>query len=96
MYGKVMPGVTDILEFLKGREINTGFSSNLPFKFISVVLKNRESVEYFEAVSSEHEKKGKPSADVYLSTAKKLGFPFCHYLAFEDSFQGVLPRNKRR
>jgi HAD superfamily hydrolase (TIGR01509 family) len=63
-------------------------SSNRPL--IDAVLRLGELAPFFRAtVSSEEVARGKPSPDVYLEAARRLGVPADRCAAIEDSHSGI-------
>ncbi len=89
--GQALEGVHEILEFLSVRDFKIGLSTNSPFRLIPVILDKLNITDYFHAISSaQHETKGKPHPDVYITTAKKLRLPASQCIAFEDSRSGII------
>ncbi|MER7079109.1 haloacid dehalogenase superfamily, subfamily IA, variant 3 with third motif having DD or ED/haloacid dehalogenase superfamily, subfamily IA, variant 1 with third motif having Dx(3-4)D or Dx(3-4)E [Saccharopolyspora kobensis] len=65
-------------------------ASSAPRRLIDAVLERHGLIEHFSAtVSSAEVPKGKPSPDVYLSAAEKLGQDPKRCLAVEDSSNGL-------
>lgn len=89
-FGKAMEGVMEILEFLKQKNIKIALASSSRYHQIDDVLDTLKIREYFSVIhSSEEEKFGKPSPDVFLSAAKKLGANPSDCIVIEDSINGV-------
>jgi HAD superfamily hydrolase (TIGR01509 family) len=88
--GTIMPGVEKTIRFLKQKGYKLGLATNSPDFLVSKVLRKLCIEHYFDATSSsEFEANGKPSPDVYLTTARKLGVAPANCIAFEDSKSGV-------
>ncbi|AOT08632.1 hexitol phosphatase HxpB [Pseudoalteromonas luteoviolacea] len=88
--GEALPGVHDALDFLTEKQVKIGLATNAPNVLISVVLNKLKITHYFSVCcSSEYERLGKPSPDVYLSTAAKLQVAPQNCLAVEDSVTGL-------
>lgn len=65
-------------------------ASSAPRRLIDAVLEQHGLARYFTAtVSSAEVPQGKPSPDVYLEAARKLGRPPVECLAVEDSSNGL-------
>lgn len=89
--GQLMPGVIDVLEFFKKKSLPMAVASSSNPELIELVLKRFEILDYFKFYhSAKFEKAGKPSPDVFLTSAKKLGVLPNDCLVFEDSYNGVL------
>jgi len=59
-------------------------------KYIKFFLKTANLYNYFYSITSGDEvKKNKPSPDIYLLAAKKIGIPPSQCIAFEDTVSGV-------
>lgn len=88
--GTMMPGVKEILEFFKQKNYPIGLATNSPDVLITKVLHKLGIAHYFDATSSsDAEARGKPSPDVYITTARKLAVDPVHCIAFEDSASGI-------
>lgn len=93
--GESMVGVIDILEYFKSKRFKIGLATNSPTRLIFTVLKKLDISHYFQAITSAEDVKfGKPSPDVYLYTANKLGVKPTRCLVFEDSITGIEAANK--
>ena len=65
-------------------------ASSSPQRLIDAVLARFGWRDRFDAIcSAEHESRGKPHPDVYLSAARAVGVPSAECLAVEDSGNGV-------
>lgn len=85
-----MPGLIDLLEKLKTREIPMAVASSSDPETIRVVLEKSELESYFlHAVSSREAGKSKPEPDVFLHAANLLGVAPENCIVFEDSKNGI-------
>ncbi|MBN2893728.1 MAG: hexitol phosphatase HxpB [Bacteroidales bacterium] len=87
---KVLPGVYDVINFYHKKKIPMAVASSSSMSLIEIVVDKlgiREKIDILH--SSEFEKAGKPSPDVFLTTAKLLGIKPENCLVFEDSINGV-------
>lgn len=90
-HGALLPGVHEVLDFFRKREIPIAVASSSPRSIIDLVLEHFELDPYIElSHSSEDEDYGKPHPAVYLTTANLLDTPPAQCLAFEDSFNGLI------
>lgn len=88
--GLAIDGIRETILRLKSEGFKIGLATNSPFRLIPVVLEKIGIQHCFEAVcSSEHEKKGKPHPDVYISISKKLEVEPENCIAIEDSITGI-------
>ena len=85
----LLPGAVDAVERLTGRwPLGLASSSNRPL--IDAVLELADLGRCFRVtVSSEEVPRGKPSPDVYLEAARRLGVPPERAAAVEDSHSGI-------
>jgi len=80
--------VAAVRELARSFPLAVASSSNRPL--IDVVLDTAGITECFAAtVSSEEVARGKPSPDVYLEAARRLGVTPAHCVAVEDSANGI-------
>jgi sugar-phosphatase len=88
--GQQMDGVKYLLDLLIKHKMKIGLSTNSPSCLTKAVLDKLGIAHYFEVTtSSDQVVNGKPSPDVYLATAQKLGIEPGHCLVFEDSITGL-------
>jgi len=93
----LLDGVTDILAFLRKRNIPAALASSSSMRLINTVLKNFSMENEFRVVhSSEREEYGKPHPAVFLTTAKNLHISPDHCLVIEDSFNGLIAAKAAR
>jgi len=89
--GEKLPGVFEILEWLKTKYIKLGVGTSSYMKIVDAVMAKLNITDYFDVIhSAEHEEYGKPHPGVYLTCAQKLGVSPDKCLVIEDSFNGLL------
>lgn len=89
-HGNALPGARDILECGRSRGWRIALASNSPLSLCEHVLAVLNLHGAFDViVSAEQVARGKPSPDIYLEAARRLGVPPARCLAFEDSASGV-------
>lgn len=89
--GKAMPGLIELLEFLKSKHLKIGLSTSSDHVLIDTVLKKLKIDHFFDVISSaQYLKHGKPHPEVYLHCAEKLNVDPMDCLVIEDSFNGIL------
>jgi len=89
-HGNALPGARDTLKSSRSRGWRIALASNSPLSVCQHVLAVLELHGAFDAVvSAEHVARGKPSPDIYIEAASRLGVPPTRCLAFEDSASGV-------
>lgn len=85
-----MRGADEALRACGECGLRLGLASSSPRRLIDAVLARFAWSPRFEAVcSAEHEARGKPHPDVYLSAARSLGIAPGDCVAIEDSANGV-------
>jgi HAD superfamily hydrolase (TIGR01509 family) len=85
----LVDGAVDAVQRLAARW-PLGLASSSNREIINLVLDVAGLAPYFRAtVSSEEVPRGKPSPDVYLETARRLGVPPTASAAIEDSANGI-------
>lgn len=85
------PGLADFLSVLKTSGIRIGIASSNSRELITAALKNHQIDGYFDCIITSCDvAKGKPSPDVYLCAADKLGVQPKECLVFEDVPMGIL------
>lgn len=91
LHGEAMPGVYEILNFFKAREIKTGLATSSPMALVDVVIDKLQLRDYFHTLTSaEHLPYGKPHPQVFLNCAEALGAQPEDCIVFEDSFNGII------
>jgi beta-phosphoglucomutase family hydrolase len=85
-----MPGLIDLLEKIKTKNIPMAVASSSDPETIRVILEKSDLRKYFQhAVSSSLVGKSKPEPDVFLHAAKLLGVAPENCVVFEDSRNGI-------
>jgi len=85
-----MPGLIDLLEKLKSKNIPMAVASSSDPETIRIILEKSGLRKYFlQAVSSSEVGKSKPEPDVFLHAAKILGVLPENCVVFEDSKNGI-------
>ncbi len=88
---KLKPGLPEFLDMLRSRGIRIGISTSNSQLLVDEFLSCRGVNDCFDAVTTVCDvSTGKPSPDVYLATAEKLGVPPERCLVFEDIPMGIL------
>lgn len=89
--GKAMPGLTDLLEYIKSKQIKIGLSTSSDLVLIKTVL-NKLGISHFfdNIVSAQHLKYGKPHPEVYLECAEQLDVHPMDCMVIEDSINGII------
>lgn len=89
--GKALPGVYEVIAELGRRGFQLAVASSSPAPMIHAILAHLGIAEQFSVLcSAADDALGKPHPAVYLRTARELGVPAQHCLAFEDSIPGVI------
>ena len=90
MIVKFMPGIEQLLEFLRINGIKMGLASGSSMKSINHHLNVMDAEKYFEVkVSSDDVKRCKPFPDVFLKTAELMKVEPKDCFVFEDSVNGI-------
>lgn len=88
--GRTLPGVDAGLAAVAARGVRRALASSSPVRVIDAVLETLGLDGVFElAVSAQHEPRGKPAPDVYLTACRGLGVVPGRALAVEDSLAGM-------
>ncbi|MEI6054022.1 MAG: HAD-IA family hydrolase [Candidatus Saccharibacteria bacterium] len=90
---KPINGLIDVLDFLGKKSIKLAIASSSKRSWIELSLKTHDLLKYFDVIVSSLDidvENGKPSPDVYLLAAKRLGESTDALIAIEDSKSGVL------
>ena len=89
--GVAMPGMFEVLDMLKGRNMPMAIASSSYPEIIDAVVQKLGIESYFDHIySAVHETYGKPHPGVFISTAATLGIKPSRCMVFEDSPSGVL------
>jgi HAD superfamily hydrolase (TIGR01509 family) len=85
-----MPGVVELLHWLKSKGIKLALASSSTIEVISIVLTKTGLAPFFEIVSDCQEAgAGKPDPAIFLLAQKKLGIPKENCVIIEDSTNGI-------
>lgn len=88
---KVFPGIINLLEEVRAKGYKTGLATGSPESVINFVVEKFGLQDFFSViVSGDSATEGKPSPEIYLTTAEKLGSTPENCIAIEDSVNGVL------
>lgn len=86
----LMPGIRQLLEELKKKDIPLAVASSSFHEIIELILERTGLRPYFQqVVSSKEAGKSKPEPDVFLLAAHRLGIDPNECLVVEDSFNGI-------
>lgn len=89
-----MPGVIEILDFLKGKGVKIALASSSSIDVIRLVLEKTAMKTYFDAVTDCTEAgAGKPDPAIFRLTQQKLGIPKENCVIIEDSTNGIRAAN---
>lgn len=84
------PGMRDILDYFRGKELKLAVASSSPMDMIKHNLQVSGVSAYFDAVVSGLQvKRGKPAPDIFLYAARQLGLQPKDCYVFEDSLNGI-------
>ncbi len=84
------PGVIDLLKILNANGILAAVASSAPLENIRLIMAEAGTAEYFQAVVYGREvSEGKPSPQIYLLAAQKLGAEPANCIVIEDAVAGV-------
>lgn len=87
----LLEGMQDFLESVKKASITRIIASNTPVKNLEFILNKTIVGNYFDAfVSGEEVRMGKPSPDVFIEAAKRIGYDPKNCVVFEDSPHGLV------
>lgn len=91
---KPKPGVVDFLKKLKDKGIPCGIATSNSRELCMLCLNANDLTQYFSEIHTANEvARGKPSPDIYLLVAEKLGVKPANCLVFEDVYQGICAGN---
>jgi HAD superfamily hydrolase (TIGR01509 family) len=88
---QLLPKIIETFERIKEKNIPMAVASSSPMSWVNMTMDRFELRKYFEHIVSAEIIDGpsKPHPDIYLFTAKKLGFDPKDCIAIEDSSHGV-------
>ncbi|XP_071691299.1 bifunctional riboflavin kinase/FMN phosphatase-like isoform X2 [Rutidosis leptorrhynchoides] len=92
LQAKPHPGVNRLIKHLHKHGVPFALASNSRGKNVEFKLSSQKGwKDYFSVVlSSDHVKSGKPSPDIFLEAANKLGVDTACCLVIEDSMVGII------
>jgi HAD superfamily hydrolase (TIGR01509 family) len=86
----VKPGVNEILAFCRSRGIRTAIASSSMRHLVDHNLAVAGIAEFFDAVVTGRDvANGKPSPDIFLLAAERIGISPSECVVFEDAFTGI-------
>lgn len=86
----VMPGVMQLLDTMRAREIPLGVASGSPRHQVEIVLRGMRVIDRFHVIVAGNDvAKTKPAPDVYLRAADLIGVAPANCVALEDSATGI-------
>jgi len=92
-----MPGVRHALDLFKAKQFRIGLATSSPLTLANIVTDKLDIGTYFDAVTSAGDLPfGKPHPQVYMDCATALSASPLEYLAFEDSFNGLIAAKAAR
>lgn len=87
---KPVSGIPEFLRSIKEKGLTTAVASSSDYKLINLILDRLKIAQYFDSVTSGSDvKRGKPSPDVFLLAAERIGIEPAECLVVEDSENGV-------
>lgn len=87
---KPVSGIPEFLRSIKEKGLTTAVASSSDYKLINLILDRLKIAKYFDSVTSGSDvKRGKPSPDVFLLAAERIGIEPSECLVVEDSENGV-------
>ena len=92
---KPVTGLVQFLDLLVTNNIPRAIATSAPPENVDFVLDKTGLRKYFETILDERMVlHGKPNPEIYLKTAKALGFPNNQCIVIEDSLSGVTAGRK--
>lgn len=88
----IKPGLRELLDYLRKREIPRAVASSSPKQMILTNLRNTGINDYFKetcVVCGQDVTRSKPAPDIFLEATHRLGTDPAHTIVLEDSYQGV-------
>jgi len=87
---KPLPGVIELMASLKKRRFQMALASSAPIENIQLVIKNLGINDYFQSIICDRDvTEGKPSPQVFLLAAERLGVEPGDCIVIEDAVAGV-------
>ncbi len=85
-----LPGAIELMKSLRERGIKMAIASSAPMENIQLIIRGLGIESYFQAIVWGREvTEGKPSPQVFLLAARKLGFEPANCVVLEDAVAGV-------
>lgn len=89
------PYAREFISYLRGKGLKLAIATSTEEDIIIPCLRERGLMDYFDALATTSEcTKGKPSPEVYLLAAQKVGTKPSACIAFEDLPAGILSAKK--
>lgn len=89
--GRVLPGVIQSLDLLKGNGYKIGLASSSPARMIHALVDHFDITHYFDCISSaDIVELGKPHPGVFIHCAKAMGSSPLQCVVLEDSVNGMV------
>lgn len=89
--GEPLPGVIEMLNYLRANNFKIGLGTSSYSVLIDTVLSTLQITDKFDFThSAEHEQFGKPHPAVYLTVAEQLNVSPKRCLVIEDSLNGII------
>lgn len=86
----VKEGAHEVLSYLKAHGYKVGMATSTPWDTVKDHLERTDMMEYFDTiVTGDMIEHGKPSPDIYLLAAERLGVDPAECIGVEDSMSGV-------
>lgn len=90
-----VPGVLDILRFLKNNDFGVALASSSDPRIIDIILKKLSVSDYFNIVlSGEDISRGKPEPDIFIEAARRLSIMPSECIVIEDTYTGASAAKK--
>lgn len=93
-----LPFKNGVREFIKAsldKELKIGLATSNSFKLAHQVLSEQDYIDFFDVlVSADQVGRGKPSPDVFLEAARRMGLKPEECLVLEDTLMGVRGANR--
>ena len=88
---KAMPGLRELIAEIGRRGLRCALATSGERRYVDAVMRELKLDGVFDAIAAaEDVARGKPSPDVYLLAAERLGLPPARCLVLEDAPKGVL------
>ena len=87
---KPLPGAVELITSLNDHHIKTAIASSAPLENIEIIIRGLGIEECFQAIACGTEvTEGKPSPQIFLLAAEKLGVEPANCVVIEDAIAGV-------